>query len=132
VTTARLCACGCKHSLAGRSRRTRFYDARCRQRAYRRRLNEAAEAIGVPARLSLKTLASTNRTGKRHGDGPTRPGARQKRKRDGAALYLKRGSELEAEAARLEHLAELNPSIDISLTREAYARAIERRRKRAT
>lgn len=71
---ARVCKCGCGRSLSGRHRRVESWDERCRQRVYRRKLKGAAEAVGLPASFSLKTLESATSTADRRGDGHASPG----------------------------------------------------------
>ena len=127
---ARLCACGCRRSLEGRSERTIYFDHRCSQRAYRKRLREAAEAAGVPARLSLETVRAAKSTLDHNGDAHARPRARQKRSRTGLSIYLPTPERAEALAAALEQLAADRPELDMTLEREAIRRALERRRRR--
>ena len=85
----RLCACGCGESLEGRSNRALYVNDRHRQRAYRRRLEDAAEAAHVPARLSLKTLeAGTSPPRDRNGDAETaRKPARARKRSDVRVSY---------------------------------------------
>jgi hypothetical protein len=84
-----LCGCGCGESLKGRSARSLYLDARCRQRAYRERLNAAAEAAGVPAHLSLETIRAATPPGDRNGDAQTRRQAPPRRRTELRVSYRK-------------------------------------------
>jgi hypothetical protein len=82
------CACTCGARLEGGGVRQFYVEVRHRQRAHRARLERAAEAAGVPPRLSLHALESTNRAPDRHGDAPARRKPRQRRPRAGVTVYL--------------------------------------------
>lgn len=64
----RTCACDCGQPLDGRRGNTRYVDPRHRQRAYRKRLAIEAEANGLSANLSLRSVRASTRTRKRHRD----------------------------------------------------------------
>lgn len=86
----RLCACRCGQPLVGRSARTKFIDERHKQRSYRRRVQAAAEAVGLPDRLTLETVQTTNDARRRNGDAQKNGRARQTRRRQGLSVYLPR------------------------------------------
>jgi hypothetical protein len=125
--TERTCTCGCGESLRGRSKGTRYFDARCRDRAYRRRLRERAEAAGIPGRLSVKRLDSILGSGKRRPDAARPTRSREKRPRVGLSIWLRGPDALhhaEVLLAVLERYEILEP------VRDATRRAVDRRRKR--
>lgn len=64
----RLCACGCGQRLENRHARVKYVDERHRQRAYRSEVRRRAEAAGLPASLSLKTVEVADGSGVRNGD----------------------------------------------------------------
>lgn len=88
----RTCACGCGRDLQASRRRTAiYYDERCRQRAYRKRVRDAAEAAGVSASLSLKSLDASSGAPSRNGDakkGATRAERPKRGPRAGVTVYL--------------------------------------------
>jgi hypothetical protein len=128
----RRCACPCKKPLTGRSERTRYWSPRCRQRVYRARLAKAAEAVGVPARLSLESLQATTGTGKRHGDAQ-----RRARRRNGASIYLKRPELLDVAVDALDHTRDALERVndpaadDLAEVATAVRRAIARHQQRS-
>lgn len=67
MSGGRLCGCGCGSPLEGSAKR-RYLDGH-RQRAYRRRLRDEAEARGLPPSMSLETLKATSAPRTRNGDG---------------------------------------------------------------
>lgn len=123
------CACGCGRRLDSGAVRQFYLDEKHKQRAHRKRLELAAEAAGVPARLTLEALQSSNRTRDRHGDAPARP-KRPRRPRPGVTIYLPT-AEL-ADRARAELAIAVDAGVaELAPVEEAIAAALERRRKRA-
>lgn len=63
---ARLCACPCRKPIPAGARATRKYHdpTRCRQRAYRARVREAAARAGVAPTITLSAVRAG--TGDRH------------------------------------------------------------------
>jgi hypothetical protein len=135
VAEPRRCACPCNKPLPADAHARRCYlNERHRDRAYRDRLGEAAEAAGVSVRLSLGKLAASGSTGERRTDakngGRRRQTRSRPRPRPGLPFYLKPLPLAEEMATALAQLAELVPEIDTAPLREEMARALERRRKR--
>lgn len=134
------CACACGRELDSSVRKV-YADVRCRQRHHRRRLQAAAEAAGVPARLSLQALQTSNRTGERHGDAPARRPARKRGPRPGVTVYLPSLElaelvlgHLRADAHAARGLVERRPRDedgDLDRAVELVREALERRRARA-
>lgn len=124
------CACGCRTDLGPGAVRQTYVDQRHRGRAHRARLQRAAEAAGVPPRLSLHALEASA-TRERHGDAPARRQRRKTGPRPGVTVYL---PSIEV-ARRLEaHLGDLYAGGDVLDLREALAAleaALARRRARA-
>lgn len=86
-----MCGCGCPTALPVPRGRRRYVNDRHRQRAYRHRLEREADALGIPARLSLESLQGTIRTSERHADAQSAASAArrgQTRPRLGVTLYL--------------------------------------------
>lgn len=65
----RVCACGCGQPLTGRRANVKYVKRSHGQRAYRQRVERAATASGLPARLSLTTVQTPSGTTNRNGDG---------------------------------------------------------------
>lgn len=83
-----VCGCGCGGPLTKGGNGRRLYLTGHRQRFRRRLLKRLAEASGVPANLSLKSLQASETTGDRNGDAQP-PGKRPRRApRPGVTLYL--------------------------------------------
>lgn len=85
------CGCGCGSDLPLNPGRRKYLNERHRQKAYRDRLEAEANALGVPSRLSLRTLQSPSTTRDRHADAPARrqrPQRRRSRPRLGVTVYL--------------------------------------------
>jgi hypothetical protein len=146
-----LCGCGCGEELGGQGGNGRkvFRDVRHRQRFRRRMLKRLAEASGVPANLSVRTLQATETTDERNGDAQTRRKRPRRAPRPGVSIYLPTPEVarlleplLEGHVARTrEALASgevrLATSVlerelaNAELALEAIAKALERRRRRA-
>jgi hypothetical protein len=77
------CGCGCGRDLPLRPGRQKYLDGH-RQRWHKRRVRTLAEAAGVVAGLSLKSVRTASPTGERSGYGPARPTAPQARKSRGS------------------------------------------------
>lgn len=129
------CGCACGGRLpAGASRRRHYLNERHRQRAYRRRLELVAQALGVPARLSRQTLQTRNPTGNRHADAQTRrtaPQRRHSRPAPGVTLRvptLAAANELLRELERLRQRMGVDPVIGTHA--DVLAAALERKRTR--
>jgi hypothetical protein len=78
--TVPTCACGCGEPLLGRRRGTIYINRTHGQRAYRRRVQAAMTARGLPASLSLRTANTTNPPESRNGDRRASREARQPRR----------------------------------------------------
>lgn len=124
----RLCACGCGASLVGRSARTQFLDGRHRQRRYRRRVQAAAKAVGLPDRLTLETVEAKGGRGSRNGDAQKNGRPRQTRRRAGLSVYLPRPELADALLAVLDPIggAPLS-SDDLDVAAGALRKAVARR-----
>lgn len=123
------CACGCRHNLGSAARKV-YNDVRCRQRHHRARLQRAAEAAGVPSRLSLAAIEAANRTHERHGDAPARRPRRRSGPRPGVTIYLPT-LELAEDALRALELVGQYADGEHALEVAGFVQgALERRRKR--
>jgi hypothetical protein len=105
----RLCGCGCGKPLPANAVKRRKYLEGHRDRAYRKRVREAARAAHVPERLSLSELAqastSTPEASADAQKGRERP--RRRSPRPGVALYFRDPAWAEAVA---EYVALAAPS----------------------
>jgi hypothetical protein len=93
----RMCVCGCGKWLGRRSKNTIYFSHACSQRRYRRRLNAAAKAAGLPEHLNLQTVPTP--TTKRHGDGQKR--RQQAQRRSGTSIRISYRKALAAIAGEL-------------------------------
>lgn len=126
------CACGCRTELGPGAVRQTYVDQRHRGRAHRARLQRAAEAAGVPPRLSLHALEEASATRERHGDAPARRKRRKTGPRPGVTVYLPtvRGAEL-ALGLLGAGAGAIADDLELERARDAIAAALERRRARA-
>lgn len=131
MSERRQCACGCGQSLEGRSHRAIYFDSRCKQRAHQKRLDAAAKAAGVPARVSLKTLQTITSTG--NGQSDRQRGARRRKPqpRPGQAVTIREPARLAAAIAALEYGQSQLGGADASSVVEDLRRAKARHEKRA-
>lgn len=126
------CGCGCGAPLSSMTVRTFYVDKRHSQRAYRRRLERAAEASGVPARLSLQALQASNPSRERRDDAPAPRTARERRPLPGVRIYFPTVELVE----RLEQALDIldvggwGETYRTRELREAIAPPLERRRAR--
>jgi RNA 3'-terminal phosphate cyclase len=126
---ARICACGCKGSVAHRGIRTLYLEGH-RQRRHKRKVKAAARAAGLPDRLSLQTVLAASPTAGRSGDAPAPVRRRQRKPRPGVQVYLPsvgHAQLLEAIVAGADR-GQLPQEIAEEIA-EAVRRAIERRRR---
>lgn len=120
--TQRACDCGCGRVFEGRESRT-YFDGKCRGRAYRQRLKEAAEALGLPeGRITPKTLRSDPQDVVAVRNAPRRTRSRQ----NGMRVYLPTPQDGENLLALLER----HDDDTLRAVRDATRRALERRHKR--
>jgi hypothetical protein len=129
VTDGRVCACGCGASLAGRRVTVRYVSEQHRQRAYRRRLREAAKAAGLPVTLSLRTVQASNPTRNRSGDGPSAGTAQQRRRREGVSVYFPTVADAELAERMLAESLKRRTAVDSARALTAVRAALDRRRK---
>lgn len=132
---AGMCGCGCPSPLPAPRGRRRYLNERHRQRGYRRRLEVEARALGVPGRLSQKSLSASIPTGERHADAqtrPTPPQARRSRPRPGVTLYLPTLALAERLLAVLDEgrgvgwdVDELEAAVGIAVTRRRQRDGLE-------
>lgn len=102
--TVPTCACGCGEPLLGRRRGTIYINRTHGQRAYRRRVQAAMTARGLPASLSLRTANTTNPPDSRNGDRRTSRQARQPRRLTPGQVRLSYPKALDVLTAALRHL----------------------------
>jgi hypothetical protein len=117
----RPCACGCGRPVASRT----YFEGRCRQRVYRRKL---AQAAGLPsgASLTLQNLQTGSASSPALRDAPARARKRRTRRERALRLSLPSVEVARRQLALLEQLGdELEP------TREAIRRALRRKEQRA-
>ena len=124
----RSCGCGCGEQLVGRSENTLYVNERHRQRAYRRRLKEAAEAAKLPSSLSFKSIESAQDTQRRNGDGHTQRPKRRRTPRPGVTCYFPTVEA--AEAARRAIDAAHRDLAHLDQAQDALEAAVARRRAR--
>lgn len=126
------CACGCGDPLDAGAVRRVYIDQRHRQTFHRARVRRAAEAAGVPSRLSLKALEEANRTSDRNGDAPARRKRAQRKPRAGVTVYFPTIAAAAAAAACIDDAtAGAGHDDDSRVAAAAVERALARRRARA-
>jgi hypothetical protein len=125
--TMRSCECGCGRPLPpGAHGKRRYLDGH-RDRSYRQRLRAAAEARGLPGRLTFETVQTTSTTQKASADAQPRRRRATRGPRPGVQAYFQPGS---AEAALDALNAADDSSPALALAREALEAAIDRRKRR--
>jgi hypothetical protein len=127
TTGAKTCACGCGELLVGRRANTRYVNARHRQRAYRRRVQAAMSAHGLPVSLSLQVAQTTSPPTNRNGDARSGLSARQRRRPTPGQVRL---SYPKAYALLTDVLRRINvPDPDARARRELDAVLTDRQRE---
>jgi hypothetical protein len=91
-----LCGCPCGEPRIGLSGQSLYLNERHKQRAYRERVNAAAEASGVPASLTLKAARGSTPTRRGNGDAQKAATRREKRSPELRVSYLKLAAAIDA------------------------------------